>query len=105
MKPLSPVQSAEGSSSTRSVMSRRRDTIKQRSNDAPHHPEATAFSKSIRSSVFRRIGAEARHKEKELKCSSSNLRVLKNNVQIPPLHRAPKENNVTQLQEVNEMLA
>ena len=54
--------------------------------------------------MFKHFGAEAFHQEKELICSDSNLLVLGNNVQVPPLHGALKENNVSQLQEVNEML-
>ena len=69
------IQSDEGSSSTRSVTSRRVENQQQKPNDAPHHPEATA-----RSSVFRRLGAEARRPEKEPARSNSNLRAHGNNV-------------------------
>ena len=95
-KLLSLVQSDEGSSSIRSVTSRRHENVKQRPNDVVHHPEATVHLKSNYSSVFRRLGAEARHQEKEPVRSSSNLRALGNNVLVPPLHGSLKENN-TQL--------
>ena len=74
-------------------------------NDDVHHPEATLHSKSNRSSVFRSLSAKARYKEKEPERFSSNFQVRRNNMQILPLHEALKENNVTQLHEVNEMLA
>ena len=54
VKPQPTIQSDEGSSSTRSVTSRRVENQQQRPNDAPHHPEATAHSL-----VLRRLGIEA----------------------------------------------
>ena len=60
MRLLLIVQYDEGFSSIRSVALRRRENVKHRPNDAPHHPEATAHSKSNRSLVFRRLGVEAR---------------------------------------------
>ena len=63
LRPQPTIQSDEGSSSIRSVTSRRVENQQQRPNDAPHHPEATA-----RSSVFRRLGAEARRSEEEPIC-------------------------------------
>ena len=56
VKPLLTVHSAEGSSSTRSVTSRRREA--KRSDNAPHYPEAVVFDQKEHPSVFRRLGAE-----------------------------------------------
>ena len=78
------------------MTSRRRENVKHRPNDVVHHLEATALLESNRFAVFRHLGTEARRQEKEPIRSSSNLRVLGNNVQVPPLHGALKENN-TQL--------
>ena len=97
------VQSDEGSSSTHSITSRRRENVKNRLKDASHHPEVELTVKSQRSSVFRRLGAQAYHLKEEPVRSNSSLRVMGNKVQNQPLHGTLKDNS--QLQEVNEMLA
>ena len=85
---MSTMQSDEGSSSTRSVTLRKRENVKNRPNDAPHHSEVAAQSQ--RSSVFRRLGAAIRQEEKPVR-SNSTLRVLGNKMQNQPLCGASKE--------------
>ena len=99
-KQIPTVYSDKGSSSTRSVTSRKHENMKSRPNDAPYHSGVGAHSQ--RSSVFRRLGAVNQQLEKPQR-SSSTLRALGNKVQNQPLHGAPKTN--PQLQEVDEMLA
>ena len=57
VRQMPTVQSDEGSSSTRSVTSRRCENVKNRPKDALHHPEVEPTVKSQRSSVFRCLGA------------------------------------------------
>ena len=55
VKQIPAMHSDEGSSSMRSVTSRRRENAKNRPNDVPHHSEVGTQSQS--SSMFKRLGA------------------------------------------------